>query len=402
MKKRIISSTVIAALFISSIGGMAMAAGTPKTINVDASYHVEGGIGAMKTIKSIVSMEITNVTEALDFSLKYDDEGKVAGIDFMDGRKIVAQAPVKITYKGEIDQRGDKLERSPIWVKSLTMTPEQFSQRTGTVSFEAGYYKYNGANLDYDTYYEIREEKGKDFEFIHDSVWDYALSDDMTNITDSITLHKGYYLMGFDTYGSSHFGYIEVTDDGAQPPISSQNEPSDWAVEEIDKAQVAGLVSDSMKDAGWQKATSRLAAAEAMVALIEKASDSTMDKIAIDHGWDLSKNHFSDTDNQAVTFLKYAGITTGVGDNKYDLNGEYTRAQIVTMIGRTAEVFFGVTAKGTNTFSDVPEWAAPYVGYAADSGITQGVGSGLFNPNGTLQNQHTVVFCYRSYLAFTK
>jgi len=172
---------------------------------------------------------------------------------------------------------------------------------------------------------------------------------------------------------------------------------SAWARDEIAAAINAGLVPDSFAKAGWQNATSRLAAAEVMVIIIEKASGKNMTQLAAERGWDLNINGFSDTNNQKVTFLKYAGVTTGIGNNKYDPNADYTRAQIVTMTGRVAEVFFSAGVKGINPFTDVPDWAAPYVGYAAENGITQGVGGGLFDSNGVLQNQHTAVFGYRTF-----
>lgn len=185
------------------------------------------------------------------------------------------------------------------------------------------------------------------------------------------------------------------------PLISNHitEKPDSWAVTEVSGAMAVGLVPDSIANAGWQTPTSRLAAAEAIVLLIEKAAGKTMTQLAAESGWNLNANCFSDTNDQAVSFLKHAGVTTGVGDNRYDPNGTYTRAQIVTMIGRAAEVFFGVTAHGANPFTDVPDWAAPYVGYAADNGITHGVGDSRFDSYGILQNQHTSVFIYRAFNA---
>ena len=87
---------------------------------------------------------------------------------------------------------------------------------------------------------------------------------------------------------------------------STPNTPDSWAVTEVNAALDAGLVPDSISNAGWQNSTSRLAAAEAMVLLIEKASGKTMVQIASERRWDLSTNGFSDTSSQAVTFLKYA------------------------------------------------------------------------------------------------
>ena len=176
--------------------------------------------------------------------------------------------------------------------------------------------------------------------------------------------------------------------------------PSAWAVDEVDEAIAAGIVPVSILQAGWLNATSRLAAAEAIAAVIEKAVGSTMEVIAGERGWDLFDNMFSDTSSLAVNFLKCAGVTDGVGDNMYAPDSAYTRAQVVTMIGRAAEAFFGVDATGGNPFSDVPDWAAPFVGYAAEAGITLGVTDVLFDSNGVLQNQHTAIFCLRALAAW--
>jgi len=195
--------------------------------------------------------------------------------------------------------------------------------------------------------------------------------------------------------------------DGIMLPSSApiplfHNLPSAWAAEEVSMAIAERLVPESIVCAGWQNPTSRLDAAYAIIMLIEKTSGNTMSQIASEHGWDLSINQFYDTNSHAVTFLKYAGITTGVGNNRYDPDGTYTRAMIVTMIGRAAETFFGITVQGASSFTDVPNWAAPYVGYAADNGITQGVGGGRFDPNGILQNEHIAVFSHRTFRIWSK
>jgi hypothetical protein len=200
-------------------------------------------------------------------------------------------------------------------------------------------------------------------------------------------------------WGFISIGGAASTPESSVPPTTppAQNEPSTWAEREVNAALAAGLVPEAISNAGWQNATSRLAAAEAMVQLIERATGETMAQIADDRGWDLTRNHFEDTDDPAVTFLRYARVTQGVGGNRYNPAANYTRAEIVTMIGRAAETFFGVTAQGANPFIDVPDWAAPYVGYAADNGITEGIGGGLFDSDGVLQNQHLALFFYRTF-----
>ena len=65
---------------------------------------------------------------------------------------------------------------------------------------------------------------------------------------------------------------------------------------------------------------------------------------------------------------------------KFIGSGCYSRAHIVTTMGRTAEVLFTKTVQGLNPFTDAPDWAAPYVNYAADNGF----GDGLFDPDSSL------------------
>ena len=170
---------------------------------------------------------------------------------------------------------------------------------------------------------------------------------------------------------------------------------ADWALEELGVAISRGLTLDSMHGK-WGDATNRLLAAETTVKLIEIATGKTIDALAEENDYDMSDT-FTDTDSKAVTFLKAAGVTQGVGDNQYAPYDTYNRAQMVTMLGRAAEVFFGLSVQGTNPFTDVPDWAAPYVGWAAEAEITVGVGGGLFDSDATLQNQHTAIFLSRAF-----
>ena len=202
----------------------------------------------------------------------------------------------------------------------------------------------------------------------------------------------GYFRLWVDGIGGAH-GVV-----GINLYFDADNTPQ-YNQAEIYDAIKAGLVPESILSAGWQKETSRLAAADAIVLLIEKASGMTKEEIAGEYGWDLTTGGFDDTNSQAVTFLKYAGIATGVGNNLYGPEGVFNRAQAVTMIGRAAGACFGIDAKGANPFTDMADfsWAADFVGYAAENNIAQGIGAGRFNPGGELQNQQTALFLIRTF-----
>ena len=87
---------------------------------------------------------------------------------------------------------------------------------------------------------------------------------------------------------------------------------------------------------------------------------------------------------EAADTLYALGLFKGTGtdaDGKpiFDLDRAPTRAEAVTMLvrllGKEAEAKSG---SWTTPFTDVANWAKPYVGYAYANGLTTGVGKGLF------------------------
>ena len=176
----------------------------------------------------------------------------------------------------------------------------------------------------------------------------------------------------------------------------------DWAAMELRAALISDLVLDDMIG-NWTMPTNRLLAAEAIVKLaLPSWWEGSIDEYAEQLGFDMTAG-FADTDSKAATFLKAAGISTGVGDNNYGVDGVFTRIQMVTMLGRMMESIYNVDLSayplGSDTFTDIPDWPGTdaAVGWAVATGVTDGVGNGLFDSFGTLQNQHTGVFAYRAY-----
>ena len=87
---------------------------------------------------------------------------------------------------------------------------------------------------------------------------------------------------------------------------------------------------------------------------------------------------------EAADTLHELGLFKGTGtdaDGKpvFDLDRAPTRAEAVTMLvrllGKESEAKSG---SWTTPFTDVADWAKPYVGYAYANGLTTGVGKGLF------------------------
>ena len=98
---------------------------------------------------------------------------------------------------------------------------------------------------------------------------------------------------------------------------------------------------------------------------------------------------------KAVAWAVENGVTTGTGDGKFSPDAPCTRGQAVTFLWRA----LGQLAGDTASFSDVPadSYFAQAVAWAAQSGITTGVGNNLFAPGGDCTRAQIVTFLWRAY-----
>lgn len=111
-------------------------------------------------------------------------------------------------------------------------------------------------------------------------------------------------------------------------------------------------------------------------------------------------NFFYDVPNDAYYYeaVKWAaenGITGGVGNSLFAPNQPCTRAQIVTFLWRSEK---SPDASGTNTFEDVQSGAYYSVAvlWALDEGITKGYTATQFVPNGVCNRAQIATFIFRS------
>ena len=89
-----------------------------------------------------------------------------------------------------------------------------------------------------------------------------------------------------------------------------------------------------------------------------------------------------------------SGIINGMGKGTFMPNKTMTRAEFAAIVTRA----LGLAAKDTKVFTDVPssKWYAGYIGTANSSGIVNGVGSGKFNPDGTITRQEAAAMVARA------
>lgn len=106
--------------------------------------------------------------------------------------------------------------------------------------------------------------------------------------------------------------------------------------------------------------------------------------------------------NDAADKLHKLGLFQGVGANSdgtpnFDLDRKPTRHEAVTMlvrlIGKEDDAKKG---EWDIPFTDVADWAKPYVGYAYSNGLTQGTGAETFSGNDTVTATQYITFVLRA------
>ncbi|MBR2717649.1 MAG: S-layer homology domain-containing protein [Oscillospiraceae bacterium] len=94
-----------------------------------------------------------------------------------------------------------------------------------------------------------------------------------------------------------------------------------------------------------------------------------------------------------IEYLYNEGVMTGTSETTFSPDAYYTRAMFVTMLGRMSGV--DPSEYTGSVFSDVPagRWDSPYIAWAAEIGLVNGVGNGRFDPTGiiTLEQYATIV-----------
>lgn len=110
----------------------------------------------------------------------------------------------------------------------------------------------------------------------------------------------------------------------------------------------------------------------------------------------------SDADQKDAQALYDLGLFQGTGSNadgtpNFDLDRTPTRAEAVTMLvrllGKDAEAQAG---SWTTPFTDVADWAKPYVGYAYTNGLTTGTSATTFGGEDSINTTQYLTFVLRA------
>lgn len=182
--------------------------------------------------------------------------------------------------------------------------------------------------------------------------------------------------------------------------MAANDEPSNWALEEVNKAIENELIPIHMQS-NYQDPISRNDFCELVVYFIEAYAEKGMPAFTASQTLKvLEKSPFSDIDNANVNSANILGIANGYTDGTFKPDNSIERQEASKMLSATAFALAYDTFADPVYFDDsasISNWARPYIDYVFSTGIMNGVGANNFDPRGTYQRQMAYMTINRLY-----
>lgn len=216
-----------------------------------------------------------------------------------------------------------------------------------------------------------------------------------TTVTDYLYLAAGTYYVRLyaSKYNDGEYSFRAYTD--------SVSMPSAWAQEQVAAAISAGLVPENLQS-GYTSPVTRGDVVEVFIRLIESCAGKSIEAVMADEGVSIDYGAFTDTRDEAVLAAHALGIINGVGNGRFDPDGTLTRSQIAAILNRIARLMGVRTSGYSHSFTDVSgHWVNSELGWPVHAGIIQGVGNNRFDPDGDLTTEQAIVIAYRALEALT-
>ena len=174
--------------------------------------------------------------------------------------------------------------------------------------------------------------------------------------------------------------------DTYDPDSRAITTPSDWAEADVNRANSLLFVPDVLNKA-YQNNITRAEFCALATLLYESIK-----------GEITGRKAFADTKDINVEKMASLDVVTGVGNNRFNPNGELTREQAAAILSRLANSLGCSLADSAPTFADnakISDWAVADVGKIQAGGIMSGVGSNSFSPQGRYTHEQSIVTALR-------
>jgi len=173
--------------------------------------------------------------------------------------------------------------------------------------------------------------------------------------------------------------------------VEDTNKPSDWAVPEIEKANLYDLIPNRI-NFNYTKNITREEFCEMVVRMYEKLTGK-------EYETDIN-NPFSDCTNKHVLKAYDLKIVSGTSPNRFQPTKSITRQEIAAMLYRTVKLIRqDIQIHSEAAFDDSNEfasWSKEAIAYLSSESIIKGYNN-RFNPNSNTSREQTISMILRLY-----
>jgi len=189
---------------------------------------------------------------------------------------------------------------------------------------------------------------------------------------------------------------------------------SKWAVDEVNESKNIGIIPDEL----CSNYTNPITRGDFCKLIINTLMIQN-NKIITSTDNNIKKVHYSDTNDVAVKQATVLGIVSGIGNNRFNPNGNITRQEAARMLYMAATIserntefskYFNYMFHEDNKFIDFPNkfadideidyWGSIGIQYCFQNNIMLGIGNNKFNPSGTYSREQAYITALRLYKRF--
>ncbi|MDE6107916.1 MAG: S-layer homology domain-containing protein [Oscillospiraceae bacterium] len=173
---------------------------------------------------------------------------------------------------------------------------------------------------------------------------------------------------------------------------------SSWAQDGVNWAAQNDLIDKSLLGSDYTGAITRLQFCSVAVKMAEKMLDKTITPAP--------SGTFTDTDNEYVRKAYAAGITSGVGEGRFDPDGTLTRQQMATFLYRAlqyvknnSDIRYTIYDSKLDDYSDkgqIADWATEPMAFMNALGLVNGTSDTTLAPNNNCTIEQALIVANRS------
>jgi len=169
---------------------------------------------------------------------------------------------------------------------------------------------------------------------------------------------------------------------------ADSEQPSSWAVDQVNAAIAANLVPHSLQSRYTQAITRAEFCALAVTLFESIRSEITGRKM------------FSDSADRNVAKMAYIGVVSGIGNNLFAPHMNLTREEAAVMLVRLANAVGNPLPTQAAAFADngsISSWAIESVGQIQAAGVMGGMGDNMFAPRQPYTIEQSIITILRLY-----